>query len=435
MDPSTIGVIGVVFLLAFIAIGVPIAFSMAVVGIVGTSIIVGFPQTVVQIGLNSWAVASDFVLVALPMFILMGQLVFHFRIAEDLYETVHKWLGRLPGGLAITAVVSSAGFGAVTGVSAASVATMGAMTMPEMRRYNYDDRLATGSLAISGTLAILIPPSVLLVFYGIWTETSIGRLFIAGIVPGILLSLSFVLLIYIRCVINPKLGPVGPSYSWTERFRSLNKLLPVIAIFVIVIGGIYLGIVTPTEASAIGVLGVLLVGLLMRRITWPALRDSLIDTGITSSMIFMIIIGGHIISRFLVLTDVTSGIVDSISGSGLDRYTILFLFVLMYLVLGAILDIWGMIILTMPFVFPAVMALDYDPVWFGIFVVLMTEMAMVTPPIGINVYVMHGIAPEVKLTDIFRGVMPFVALVLVFVALLAAFPEIALWLPSVAFDR
>ena len=393
MDPSTIGVIGVAFLLAFIAIGVPIAFSMAVVGIVGTSIIVGFPQTVVQIGLNSWAVASDFVLVALPMFILMGQLVFHFRIAEDLYETVHKWLGRLPGGLAITAVVSSAGFGAVTGVSAASVATMGAMTMPEM------------------------------------------RLFIAGIVPGILLSLSFVLLIYIRCVINPKLGPVGPSYSWTERFRSLNKLLPVLAIFIIVIGGIYLGIVTPTEASAIGVLGVLLVGLLMRRITWPALRDSLIDTGITSSMIFMIIIGGHIISRFLVLTDVTSGIVDSISGSGLDRYTILFLFVLMYLVLGAILDIWGMIILTMPFVFPAVMALDYDPVWFGIFVVLMTEMAMVTPPIGINVYVMHGIAPEVKLTDIFRGVMPFVALVLVFVALLAAFPEIALWLPSVAFDR
>ncbi|MEK9662015.1 MAG: TRAP transporter large permease subunit, partial [Alphaproteobacteria bacterium] len=207
MEASVIGVIGVVVLLALIAVGTPIAFAMAVVGIVGTGIMVGFGVTIVQVGLNSWAVASDFVLVALPMFILMGQLVFHFRIAEDLYEAVHKWLGRMPGGLAITAVVSSAGFGAVTGVSAAAVATMGTMTMPEMKRYNYDDRLATGSLAISGTLAILIPPSVLLVFYGIWTETSIGRLFIAGIVPGLLLAAAFVLLIWVRCVINPALGP------------------------------------------------------------------------------------------------------------------------------------------------------------------------------------------------------------------------------------
>ena len=432
MDPSLIGLIGFAVLLGLIALGVPIAFAMAAVGIVGGYALTGFTATAAQVGLNAWEESTDFILIALPMFILMGQLVFHLRIAEDLYSCVQKWLGRLPGGMAITAVVASAGFGAVTGVSSAAVATMGAMTIPEMRRYKYDPRLATGSLAAAGTLAILIPPSVLMIVYGIWTETSIGSLFIAGIIPGILLTLAFVALIYVQCRLRPELGPVGPQYSWRERITSLRNLAPIIVIFVVVIGGIYIGAVTPTEASAIGVLGVLAVGLLMRRLTLASLRESVIGTGVTTGMIFAIIIGGHLIARFLVLTDVTSGIVNLISDSGLNRYVILFLFVLMYLVLGALLDVWGMLILTLPFVFPVMMSLQFDAVWFGVFVVLMTELALITPPIGINVYVMHGIAPEVGLMNIFRGIFPFVIVILAFVALITAFPEIVLWLPSVS---
>ena len=432
MDPATIGIIGFAALLVLIAVGVPIAFSMAVVGIVGSYALTGFTPTAAQVGLNAWEKSTDFVLIALPMFILMGQLVFHLKLAEDLYDAVQKWFGRLPGGMAITAVIASAGFGAVTGVSAAAVATMGAMTMPEMRRYNYDLGLAAGSLAASGTLAILIPPSVLMIVYGIWTETSIGALFIAGIIPGILLTCAFALLIYVQCRLRPERGPVGPAYPLNERLASLRKLAPILAIFGLVIGGIYVGAFTPTEASAIGVIGVLTVGLVMRRLSWDGLRASIIDTGLTTGMIFLIIIGGHLIGRFLVLTEVTTGIVDLIAASGLNRFVILFLFVLMYLVLGALLDVWGMLILTLPFVFPVVVSLGFDPVWFGIFVVLMTELALITPPVGINVYVMHGIVPDVGLVKIFRGIMPFVVVILAFVALISAFPEIVLWLPSLS---
>jgi tripartite ATP-independent transporter DctM subunit len=432
MDPAIIGYIGFAALLGLIALGVPIAFAMAVVGIVGGYVLTGFTATVAQVGMNSWEESTDFILIALPMFVLMGQLVFHLRLAEDLYDAVQKWLGRLPGGMAITAVVASAAFGAVTGVSSAAVATMGAMTIPEMRRYKYDPALATGSLAAAGTLAILIPPSVLMIVYGIWTETSIGALFIAGIIPGILLTLAFAALIYVQCRLRPERGPIGPRYSWRERIVSLRKLLPIILIFLVVIGGIYAGAFTPTEASAIGVIGVLVVGLFMRRLTMACLRESLIDTGVTTGMIFAVIIGGHLIGRFLVLTDVTTGMVTWIGQSGLNRYVILTLFVLMYLVLGALLDVWGMLILTLPFVFPVMMSLQFDPVWFGIFVVLMTELALITPPIGINVYVMHGIAPEVGLMTIFRGIIPFVFVILAFVALITIFPQLVLWLPSIS---
>ncbi len=432
MSGSLIGLLGFGALMALIALGVPIAFAMAVVGIVGTAAMVGFTQAMSQVALNSWEKSTDFVMFALPLFIFMGQLVFHLRIAEDLFEAVRRWFGRLPGGMAITAVIASAGFGAVTGVSSASVATMGAMVMPEMRRYKYDDELATGSLAAAGTLAIMIPPSVLMVVYGIWTETSIGALFIAGIIPGILLACAFSALLLLRCWRNPTLGPLGPHFTWPERIQSLAKLAPILAIFLLVMGGIYLGVFTPTEAAGIGVTGVVVVGLLMRRMTWRAFMQAVIDSGVTTGMIFAVIIGGHLIARFFVLTDLTRSIVDMIATSGLNAYVVIFLFVMMYLVLGALLDVWGMLILTLPFTFPIVRDLGFDPVWFGIFVVLMTELALITPPVGINVYVMHGIAKDVPLGTIFRGVMPFVAVVLVFVALITAFPEIVLWLPRVA---
>jgi tripartite ATP-independent transporter DctM subunit len=435
MDPTTVAVLGIVVMLGLIALGVPIAFSMAVTGIAGYWVLVGWKPALTQIYINAVDKGGDIVFIALPLFILMGQLVYHSNLAVDLYDCLQKWFGRLPGGLAITSVAGCAGFGAVTGSSVAAVATIAPMSMPEMRRHNYDMRLATGAIASAGTLAMLIPPSVILVAYGIWTETSIGHLFIAGIIPGLVLAAMFGIYIWVRCIISPEMGPIGDLYSWSERFGSLYKLLPILLIFFVVLGGIYVGAFTPTEASGIGVTGVFVTALLMGRFTWRTARQALMDAARTSAMIFAIIVGGHIIGAFLNVTGVTDGLIGWIAELDVNRYVILAIFVLMYLVLGAILDVWGMLILTLPFVFPVMMALGFDPVWFGVFIVVMVEIALITPPIGINVYVMNNLAPDVALTEIFKGVMPFVVVSLVFVALLTAFPQMALFLVELAFSR
>ena len=433
MDPTTIAILGIVIMLGLIAMGVPIAFSMAVVGAGGYWMMVGFKPAITQVYINSYQKGSELVFIALPLFILMGQLVYHSRIAVDLYDCVQKWFGRLPGGLAITSVAGCAGFGAVTGSSVAAVATIAPMSMPEMRRYKYDPRLATGSLASAGTLAMLIPPSVILVAYGIWTETSIGHLFIAGIIPGIILATMYALYIWGRCLINPEMGPVGPRYTFSEKIASLYKLIPVLSIFAIVLGGIYFGVFTPTEAAGIGVSGVFVVTLVMGRVTWEGTKAALLDAGRTSAMIFAIIVGGHIVGAFLNVTGVTTGLIDWIAALGVNKYIVIAIFVLLYLVLGAILDVWGMLILTLPFVFPVILDLGFDPVWFGIFIVIMVEIALITPPIGINVYVMHNLAPDVPLTEIFKGVAPFVVVSLLFVVLLTAFPQMSLFLVDLAF--
>ncbi|MSO80653.1 MAG: TRAP transporter large permease subunit [Alphaproteobacteria bacterium] len=273
-------------------------------------------------------------------------------IAVDLYECVEKWFGRLPGGLAITSVAGCAGFGAVTSSSVAAVATIAPMSMPEMRRYRYDPKLATGAIASAGTIAIMITPSVIMVSYGIWTDTSIGHLFIAGIIPGIMLAVMYAGYIWVRCVIDPAMGPVGPQYDWSERFASLVKLLPIIAICSIVLGGIYFGVLTPSEAAGIGVAGVLFVAGLMGRLRWQGLRQALLDSAYTRAMILAVIVAGHIIGAFLVVTHFTDSIIGAITDAGLSKYVVLALFFCMYLVLGAVLDVWGMLILTIPFVFP-----------------------------------------------------------------------------------
>jgi C4-dicarboxylate transporter, DctM subunit len=430
MEPVLAGVLAIVIMLGLIFIGVPIAFALAVVGVVGNAVFLGLSETAVMVQITAWEVGTNFLLVAVPLFIFMGQLVYHTGIASDLYDFVYKWFGRMPGGLAVTAVLTSAGFGAVTGSSVAAVATMGTMIMPEMRRYKYNLRMATGSLASAGTLAILIPPSIPLVIYGVWTESSIGQLFIAGIIPGLIMAGAFCGMILLRCILNPSLGPRGPRFSWHDRFASLRKLLPAGIIFAVVIGGIYGGLFTPTEASAIGSAGVIAVALAMGRLTWTSLRDSFFQAGSISAMVYGILVGGVLLSRFLVQTDVTSALVDFIGGQAVNRYVIVFLFAVMFLVLGAVLDTFGMLILTLPFVFPIMIALGFDRIWFGIFMTMMMELALITPPIGLNVYVMNRTAPDVPLTEVFLGTVPFVLVCLVVVALITAFPGLALWLPS-----
>ena len=299
----------------------------------------------------------------------------------------------MPGGMAITSVLACGAFGAVTGSSIATVATMGAIVMPEMDRFGYDRRMATGALAASGTLGILIPPSVIFIFYGIMTETSIGALFIAGIVPGILTATMFSAIIYFRCLFRPKLGPPGPVGSRLDRIVAVKRLGPIMLLFLLVIGGIYGGIFTPTEAAGVGCAGVLVAALPRGRLKLPDVRKALEDTALISVMLFAIIIGGYVFARLMAVTGLTESIVEVLVQMELGRYGFLLLLVLLYLVLGAMLDVFGMLVLSIPFVMPVVLALGIDPVWFGVFVVIMAEVALVTPPIGANVFVMRGSHP------------------------------------------
>jgi tripartite ATP-independent transporter DctM subunit len=435
MDPVILGLLALLVMLAAIALGLPIGMALLAAGAAGLWAVEGLNTAEAQLFLNFYDRGTAFVLTAIPLYLLMGQLVFKTRIASDLYDCVYKWFGWLPGGLAIASVNACAGFGAVSGGSATAVATLGPMCMPEMRKYNYSNRLAAGSVASAGTLGILIPPSIFLIVYGVWTETSVAELFIAGIVPGVIMTIAFSLTILVLCLRNRELGPAGPAFPWRERFASLVKLAPVAAIFVLVIGGIYGGVFDPSEAAAIGVAGIVVIAAVMGRLTFEAVKSSLLSTLHTSAMIFLIIIGGHVLGRFVVLTDLTSTIVDLIAGLGLHPLVLIALFSLMYVVLGMILDIWAMLILTVPFVFPVIVAQNMDPVWFGIYVIMMSELAAITPPIGVNVYVMAKVAPDVPLAEIFRGVAPFFITALAVIALLSLFPEIVTWLPNLAFDR
>ncbi len=432
MSLIAIGFLAIAAMLLLVGLGIPIAMAMAVVGIAGLSWFGSFDQAAFQLTTIAWETGTDFLFITAPMFILMGQLVYRADLAGDLYDCLQKWLGWLPGGLAIASVMACAMFAAITGVSAATVVTMGQMAMPEMRKRNYDPALSTGALAIAGTLGILIPPSILMVLFGIWTETSIGDLFIAGIVPGVLMTLGFALLILVRCLINPALGPVGPRFSWRDRFRSLVKLLPVFIVFGFVMGGIYGGVFTPTEASGFGAISVFLVGLAMRRFTWKKLGEALYSTVRTSGMIFLIIVGGSLLARFLAVTEISQAIVDVVIGTDRSVLVVLISLTLMYVVLGAILDVFGMLILTLPFVFPVVISLGINPVWFGVYLVIVTEIALVTPPVGINTFVMHSVAKDVPLATIFCGVTPFVGVAVALLALMIAFPDVVLWLPGLS---
>jgi tripartite ATP-independent transporter DctM subunit len=395
MDPSTVGLLGFAGMMVLIVMGVPIGFAMLTTAVVGFFIVGenNFAET--QLSITFSDQGTSFVFVAVPLYFMMGQLVQRTNIAYDLYEAVYRWLGRLPGGLAISSVVACAGFGAVSGGSVTAVATMAPMCIPAMRRYNYDDALATGSISAAGTLGILIPPSIIMVGYGILTETSIGALFIAGIIPGILMTAGYSVTIAIKCMINPELGPLGEKFTLREKVTSLTKVLPVFLTFIVVIGGIYGGIFTPTEAAGIGVLALLVISIVMRRLNWTNFKESLLKSMHTSAMIFIIIIGGHMMGKFVVLTGLTEGVIGWMTDAD-------------------------------------IMNLGYDPIWYGVYAVIMAELALITPPVGINVYVMAKMAPDVPLIKIFRGVAPFFIFTLFLVVLITLFPDIAMWLPRTA---
>lgn len=430
MTPFEVGLAAMVLMVALICVGVPLAFAIAAVAIFGNALLAGIGPTALQLYQATFQTTTEFVMTSIPLFILMGQLVASGGLGRDIYRCVYQWLGRMPGGLAVTTVVSCAAFGAVSGISSAGISAMAPIAIPEMKRYGYDGRLAAGSLASASTLAIMIPPSLSFVVYGIWTDTSIGQLFAAGVIPGIVMAAMFSAYIIVACIIQPQLGPAGPSFPWIERITSLGSLTPVLAIFFLLVGGLYSGWFTPSEGAAVGCVSVVVVLVVMRRLELQKVIEALKSTAALTVMIFTIVIAVQVFSRFLVLTDVPARLVGAIGSSGLDRYVVLTAVLLLYLFLGMILDSIGMVLLTLPFVFPVIQALQFDPVWFGVVLTVMVEVGLLTPPVGLNCYILNRLAPQIRLGDVFAGVVPFVVLCLLAVLVFTIWPNIVLWLPS-----
>ena len=430
MSPEMVGILGIVVLFLLLLMRVYIGIAMALIGFIGFSYLSGTKTALALFGMVPYATGSFYTLSVIPLFVLMGQFAFHSGMSEDIYKAVYRWLGHLPGGLAMATILGCAGFAAICGSSLATAATMGTVSLPEMKKYNYDRGLATGSIAAGGTLGILIPPSIGFVIYGILTEESIGKLLLAGIIPGLILTGLYMLTIYILCRIKPQMGPPGEKTSIKEASLSLLGTWRILLLFFIVMGGIYLGVFTPIEAAGVGALGAFLIATIRRRMGFPQILNCLQATMRTTAMIFLILIGAEIFSLFLSVSKLPMLLAEVIGALPLHRYIILLAILLLYVILGCVLDGIAMIILTIPILFPVIVKLGFDPIWFGVLMVIVLEMGLITPPVGMNVFIIKGVAPDVPIGVIFRGIVPFLFATLVALIVMLIFPEIALYIPT-----
>lgn len=430
MNAELIGVLGIVILFIFLAFRMYIGMAMALLGFLGIWILSGLYPAASILGIVPHAEGSSYTLSVIPLFVLMGQFAFVSGISADIYKTVYAWMGRLRGGLSMATVLACAGFAAVCGSSLATGATMGTVAIPEMRKYKYDMRLATGCVAAGGTLGILIPPSIGFVIYGILIEESIGKLFMAGFLPGILLAVLFILAIYIQCKLKPEIGPRGPATTFKVKVKSLGGTWGMLLLFFLVMGGIYLGVFTPTEAAGVGAFGAFVFALAKGKLNKQSFIQSLMETGKTTAFIFLIIIGANIFSSFMGLAKLPMALADLMVALPLSRYFILAAILLVYIALGCVMDCYAIMILTVPIIFPVVEALQFDPIWFGVVMVIVLEMGLITPPVGLNVYVLKGVAPDVPFTTIFKGIWPYLMVEAVAIVILTIFPGIALFIPS-----
>lgn len=432
MDPLiVITLLSVVLLFILMVVGVPIGFALGIVGLTGYTYLEGFEIALYQLSIVTWEHALSYTFVCVPLFILTGEFAYQGGFAGDFYTGVQKWLSRLPGGLLITAFMSCAGFAAVTGSSTATVASIGSMSYPELKKHGYFPGLSLAALSAGGTLGILIPPSLGMVFYAIVTEQSIGKLFIAGIIPGILLATLFCLASLSIALIKPELAPRGANATWAERIAALPKMSVIPIIFVIIIGGIYTGVYTPTEAAGCATAFVLIAMIVARRFSWKGVLASLVRAGQLTAMVLTIIAGGIFYARFLVLTDAMPRMIGFITGLGVGPEAFLLSLIPVYIVLGMFLDIYGMMIVSLPIVFPITRQLGIDPIFFGVYITVMCEVALITPPVGVNTYVAAALGgKEVKMGDIFLWLIPFFFVMLLETVILIFFPEIALWLGS-----
>ena len=432
MSVEIIGIIGIGVLLLLLFSGMWLGFAMAFVGFIGLILIVGFQGACKVLATLPYTTTAFYPISALPLFVLMGLIVGAAGLSTDLYDTAYKWFGRLPGGLAISTVFASGGFAAITGSSSASLVTIGSVALPEMKKYKYDPRLATGTVAAGGTIGILIPPSLGFILYAILTEESIGRLFMAGIIPGILEVVFYVGLIYFMCRMNPSLGPRGPKTAMRDKIRSLKNTWPVLLLFALVIGGIYGGIFTPTEAGAVGAFGAMVIILFMRRLNLRGLAVGTMEALKMTGMILILVLGAFIFAHFLALSKLPFLLSEFITGMNIPRYATLVAIILLYIVLGMFLEIFSSILLTVPILFPSIIAMGFDPIWFGVIMVRVMEIGLITPPIGMNVFMLAGVT-DTPLGTMFRGIVPFVIADFLHVAMLVAFPQISLFLPQTMF--
>jgi C4-dicarboxylate transporter, DctM subunit len=430
MTPTGAGLFGFFMLLALLAASLPVGFVMLVVGLAGFAIVVSPSAALSMATIDLYTTFSDYNLTTIPLFVLMGQVAFHTGISRGLFNAAYHWMGRLPGGLAMSTVGACTAFGAICGSGPATSATIASVALPEMRRYKYDMALATGCVAAGGSLGMLIPPSIVFIVYAILTEQSIGKLFIAGVLPGLFIAALFCGVIYIQCKRNPQLGPPGPAFSWKEKIRSLNGVWETLILFILVMGGMFLGYYTATEAAAIGAAGTMVIALCKKELTWNKLVQCLNESIRTSCMVMAIVAGAIVFGRFLAVTRVPSELASWMASLPLPGWCIIGLIVIFYLIGGCFLDALALDILTIPIFYPVIKALGYDLIWFGVMIVVVTQMGVITPPVGVNVYVVSGMARDVPMEQVFKGSMPFLYALIVAAIILTAFPQIALVLPN-----
>jgi tripartite ATP-independent transporter DctM subunit len=433
LSAEWIGLIGTLFVIVLMLLRVPVAFSMLVVSVVGMGVLTSFHAAFHSMIGDLYRQFSSYSLSVVPLFALMGYLASYSGVGSKLFVMADKFLGHIRGGLCLAVQMACAIFGAICGSNSATIVTMGAVAYPEMKKQGYDDTLATASIASGACLASLIPPSVVLVVYGIATEVSVGKLLIAGILPGILLMLLFMLVGYILVTRNPALAPVKPRVPWSERMNILlhGGVLEVLIVFIISIGGIFVGAFTATEAGAVGAGGMMIVCLISRQLSFSVLKKSLLNASKLTAMVFLIVASATVFSRFFALSRIPTWLGVVVAGINMNKWVIFAVILFIYLIMGMLIDALAMILLSIPAFYPIVVTtLGYDPVWFGVLIVLVLSMGSITPPIGLNVFVMHGTVKNVPLYSIFRGVWPYVAAIVVCCAIMIAFPSIATFLPS-----
>jgi tripartite ATP-independent transporter DctM subunit len=429
MDPVTIAVIGLAVMFALMLIGMPISFAMLLAGVLGNAYLLSMPAATHLLSTNVWDQFSSYGLSVVPLFVLMGQFAYRAGITERLYDAAYKWFGRMPGGLACTTITACAGFSAICGSNSATAATMGTIALPAMRRYGYDRALATGAVAVGGTLGVVIPPSVVMIVIAVQTEQSLLRLFLAGIIPGLLLTALFLATVLVMCLRRPELGPPGPATTLKDKLASLSGVIETLLLFVLVIGGLYVGWFTPTEAGAAGAFGALVIGLVRRRLSLKEIVLSASETLRISAMVVLMITGAVLFGRFLTVSRLPFELAEWAAALPVPPAAIMVIVLLIYLVGGALMDALGFLVVTVPIFFPLAAALGYDPIWFTIVLTIVTTMGAVTPPVGVNVFIVNGLSPDVPIHTIFAGVAYFMLAYAACLALIWVFPETVLFLP------
>jgi C4-dicarboxylate transporter DctM subunit len=430
MTPIEYGIIGCVGLVVLLIASMPVAFSMSVIGVVGFACIVNPHAAYIMLASDFFDTFADYNMTVIPLFVLMGQVAFHSGISRRLFDAAYHWFGPLPGGLAMATVGACTAFGAICGSGPATAATMASVALPEMRRYGYSMELATGTVASGGSIGMLIPPSVVFIVYAIMTQGSIQELFIAGVLPGLMIALMFCIQIYIQCKLRPELGPAAPSTTWGQKFRSLSGITETLILFIAVMGGMFIGVFTPTEAAAMGAVGTVIIAMIRRNITFKLFNQAMRETLRTSCMVMAIIAGARVFGHFLAITQIPYELATWLSTLPLPAFVVMGFIIVFYLIAGCFVDALALVLLTVPIFAPVVEKLGYHSILFGVIIVVVTQMGVISPPVGVNVYVVSGIARDVPLQTVFRGSMPFLLTLVIASVILVAFPQISLFLPN-----